>query len=202
MTQQAIDPYTQARYDLSSSVGAQIVAGDTAWTAGNYSAATTAYQQAGQMGATIIGPEIDAAGYPQATQKFTQQAWQLNAQLAQIPSTNATQANALNAQLLAGKIQQLYIGAMDAGTRAASPPTPSNLPIWLALGGLAVVGGIVFGLHARSGGGSGPPRPFPRESRVPTRRVLTARPLSPSRQRSQAPTRRVDGTSRAVTRRT
>src|SRR5271157_2643760 len=115
------DPYQQARIDLQTSIGSQVIAGDAAWSAGNYSAAVTAYQSAGQQGAAVIGPEIDAAGYPAVTQKYTQQAWQLNGTLAAVNPTTAQQPDALVAQTLAYKIQQLYTAAMNAGMKAANP---------------------------------------------------------------------------------
>jgi hypothetical protein len=74
----------------------------------------------------------------------------------------------------------LYKAAIAAGQQAATPP-PSNLPIWLALGGLAVAGGLILGLHARKVGST-------RTSQRPTRRVSSS---APTRRMSQAQTRRV-----------
>jgi hypothetical protein len=176
------DPYTQARFDLSSSVGAQVVAGNTAWDAGNYVGAVQAYQLAGQQGAAIIGPEIDAVGYPNVTQNYTQQAWTLNSQLAAINATSAVQAEAILAQTLATKIQQLYEKAINAGYAAAnsSPSSSSGLVIGLTLAAVGVLGGVIFGLHSIAR------KKDARSSRALTRRYSTA----PTRRMSQAATRR------------
>jgi|HubBroStandDraft_2_1064218.scaffolds.fasta_scaffold00001_154 hypothetical protein len=163
----ADDVFAQARVDLSSTVGAQIVAGDTALNAGQYSSAVTAYQQAGQVGATVVGPEIDGVGYSNATQGYTQQAWQLNTSLAAIPAASATQANAITAQALAYKMQQLYLSGIDAGDRAANPPS-SAWPVLITLAGIGVAGGVILGfmdLHHK--------RTTMRASRAPTRRYST-----------------------------
>jgi hypothetical protein len=177
----ATTTYAQASSDLQASVGAQIAAGNAAWASANYPSAVIAFQSAGQQGAATIGPEIDAVGYPQVTQKYTQQAWSLNGTLATIDSTTAVQTDALEAQTLANKIMQLYTQAISAGQAAANPPPPSNLPIWLALGGLAVAGGLILGLHARKVGST-------RTSQRPTRRVSSS---AATRRMSQAVTRRV-----------
>jgi len=178
------NPYAQASSDLQASVGAQVAAGNAAWTSANYPAAVLAYQSAGQQGAATIGPEIDAAGYPQATQKYTQQAWNLNGTLATIDSATATQTDALEAQTLAQKIMQLYTQAISAGQAASNPPAPSNLPIWLALGGIAVLGGVILGLHSRKVDSG---RRTTRISQRPTRHVSSN---AATRRMSQAQTRR------------
>lgn len=168
------DPYSQARIDLQATVGAQITAGDAAWNAGNYPSAVQAYQLAGQQGAAVIGPEIDAVGYPNVTQQYTQQAWLVNEALGAINAATATQAQALTAQTLANKISQLYEKAIQAGyaaSNASAPSSSSGLAIGLALGAVAVLGGVIFGLHsvARKGGTrrTPPPRFSPRRSSAP-----------------------------------
>jgi hypothetical protein len=171
--------FAQASSDLDTTVGVYISQGAVAWNAGNYPAAVTAYQQAGQAGAQTVGPEIDSAGQPSVTQYYTQQAWNLNTALAAIPATTATQAQALEAQTLAQKILSLYKAAIVAGQQAAIPP-PSNLPIWLALGGIAALGGVILGLHSR--------KVNARPSQRPTRRVSSS---AATRRMSQAATRRV-----------
>lgn len=47
----------------------------------SYTNVVAAYQNAGQFGADHVGPAIDAAGVPNATQSITQQAWTINQDL-------------------------------------------------------------------------------------------------------------------------
>jgi hypothetical protein len=171
------DPYAKSRADLDTLVGVPISVAENAWQAGSYSATVAAYQQAGQAGSTIVGPEIDAVGYPNVTQNFTQQAWQLNSLLAAIAPTSATQTQALEAAAFAQKMLALYQRAIDAGTEAANPS--SETPTLLIAAGIAIAVGLAIGvvdlMHKKSS---------VRASQAPTRR-LSSRPR----------------TSRAVTRR-
>jgi len=143
--------FTQASTDLDATVGASITAGDSYWSASSYAGAVAAYQQAGQVGADSIGPEIDAIGFPNATQNFTQQAWQLNSQLAAIKTS--TQTDALAAQTLAKKIYGLYQQAIAAGQQAAADESSIGMGTvaWVVAGGL-FAGLLAGAYHLRSKG--------------------------------------------------
>jgi len=140
------DPYAQSRIDLAATVTAQVNAADAAWAASNYPLATSSYQQAGQIGASTLGPEIDGAGFPNATQPYTQQAWQLNAKLAAMNAAAATEADALAAQALAGKIVQLYDAAINAGSEAAGGGSSAFWPVAISLVGVGALAGLVVGI--------------------------------------------------------
>lgn len=146
--------FAQAESDLAETVQASIQAGDAAWSAGNYAAAVAAYKRAGQTGAAVIGPEIDSIGVPDATQKFTQQAWQVNAQLANVNSTTPQSGDALAASALAQEMLTLYQNAIAAGRRATTQMTDSGgggVPTVVWVAGAAVVVGLIAGLvSARS----------------------------------------------------
>jgi hypothetical protein len=192
----SVDPYAQARIDLNSTVGSQIAAGNVAWAAANYPGAVQAYQLAGQQGASTIGPEIDAVGWPQITQNFTQQAWALNGTLATIDATTAKQSDALLAQTLATKIDALYRSAINAGTGAANAPSQSSsmLTTALVLGAIGVLGGVTFAvMHAASSKAAASTARTTRTTRssmAPTRRATSARTTRSARRLSQATTRR------------
>jgi hypothetical protein len=132
--------------DLNAFDGS-IVAGDTYLSGGDTAGAITAYQAAGNTGAVTIGPEIDASTGG-SSQPLTQQAWNLNGQLAAItPSTSFTDAQ--NAQSIVKQMQNLYHTAIRQGS-TPSPPPP-NLPPPPAPGG----GGGSGGGGGGGGGGSG-----------------------------------------------
>jgi hypothetical protein len=132
---------------LDSTVAAAISSGDVYYAAGNYLSAVQAYQLAGQTGATVIGPEIDAAGYSNVTQAYTQQAWQVNSQLASVNAASPVAGDALSASALAQKMLSLYTQAIQAG-RAAEASQASSFP-WSAVGlvaGIGAVFGLAYGL--------------------------------------------------------
>jgi hypothetical protein len=100
-----------------------VTIGDTAIAAGNWGGAVTAYQSAGNLGATTLGPEIDQQTGG-ASQPITQQAWGINTTLATLPSdASATQQDAQAAQGLAQQMGALYDQAIAQGSQPA-PPTP------------------------------------------------------------------------------
>lgn len=111
-----------ATTDLQNQLGGPQQAGDTYLGEGDYAGALQSYQAGGQAGATSLGPEIDAAGAPTATQPLTQQAWTLNSQLAALaidPSAaDGGLSVASSAQALLAKMVSLYQQAIAAGTTA------------------------------------------------------------------------------------
>jgi len=138
----AASSYVQPALDLQNQVTLAVAAGDAYYLADttafrlDFSDATQAYQAAGQAGASSVGPEIDAAGASSATQPLTQQAWNLNAQLAALqPSgqpdpTNGVnapyfnQADADRARALVVSMIGLYTQAIAAGAAAQGQPVP------------------------------------------------------------------------------
>ncbi|MGH2997694.1 MAG: hypothetical protein ACRDNM_00180, partial [Gaiellaceae bacterium] len=103
-----------------ASFDSQIAQGDSALSTGAYGQAVTFYQAAGNLGATTLGPEIDAQTNG-ASQAITQQAWGLNTNLATIVNdATAGQSDAQNAQGVARQMQALYEQAL-----AMAPPTPN-----------------------------------------------------------------------------
>jgi hypothetical protein len=102
--------WDEVAVDLNNKVGALIGQGD-AWaatpnaTVQDFVSAVYAYQQAGVAGATSVGPEIDDAGRPEITQKYTQAAWTLNSALAAV---NATTSTAADVDLAAQYAKQMY----------------------------------------------------------------------------------------------
>jgi hypothetical protein len=150
------DPYVQARTDLANTVAAGIKAGNAAYHSGLYASAVLAYQQAGNSGAVVVGPEIDAAGYSNDTQPFTNAAWQLNGQLAQInrDPTSTTQADAMGASSIVAKMLDQYNKAIAAGYAAANPPASAgNVKLYVMLGLGAVAVGVVGTMLLRKGTG-------------------------------------------------
>jgi hypothetical protein len=159
----ATDPYGQASADLQTLVQAQLTVGDTANTAGTYPAAITAYVAAGNSGATVVGPEIDLAGYPNVTQPWTQAAWQLNTALAAIgaQTTTATATDATSAQTLAYNMLTLYQGAIAAGQQAemggqsgTSAGAPAQVGMALLAPAIVLVGSAAGLLYAAWKGGA------------------------------------------------
>lgn len=111
---------------------AQIASGNSALSAGNYTAAVAAYQTAGQAGAVTLGPEIDTATNG-ASQPLTLQAWGINGTLATIPADQTTTiTDAQTAQGLVTQMQALYAQAMSATPTPATPATPANASPLLA----------------------------------------------------------------------
>jgi hypothetical protein len=138
-------------YDLNSKVGMVISLGD-AWMTSNppgYVNAVYSYQQAGQAGASVVGPEIDAAGAPNSTQPLTQKAWTLNSALASVNSTTSTEADAELAQGYAKQMYGLYQQAIAMGRGGVV----STSRLWIRglwLGGIA---GLGYFLYEKSRGG-------------------------------------------------
>ena len=133
--------FTGAQSDLQTLVAAPISTGDSLLASGNTATALTNYQTAGQNGATVVGPEIDLAGLPNATQPFTQQAWTINTAL-------ATTTDAPTAQALAKQILLLYQQAVAAATAASNSPNPNAIPGTIVLSPVvaALGGGLGVGL--------------------------------------------------------
>ena len=135
--------FAQASNDFQNVIMEALIAGDTYYGEDkknmllDYTDAVTAYQAAGQAGATCIGPEIDSVGYASVTSTFTGQAWTINKTLATLPKSGApdpssnmpspyyTQADADKAKQLARQMGDLYQQALDAGS-AAAPVNPSQ----------------------------------------------------------------------------
>lgn len=146
------DPYTKAQTNLANQVAAVVAAGDAYLAAQppEYSAAVSAYQAAGNAGATSVGPEIDLAGRPAATQPLTQQAWLLNRGLAAMTPATADAAYAQSAQSTVKNMVLLYNQAIDAGRKsiASGGATDSSPPDWGAGETFAAIGvaGLVSGL--------------------------------------------------------
>lgn len=155
----ATDAYAAAANDLGNQVQAPISAGDQYLTAGEYTSAVQAYQGAGMAGATSVGPEIDLAGAPNATQGFTQAAWTMNAQLAAIIASSADEAVASQAQQLAKSMLDQYTSAISAGRGAlaataggGTPESTGGVGAPAAVGfalALAALVGLGVGVHRR-----------------------------------------------------
>ena len=147
--------YDQSRADLASEVVGYSAFGDSAMSLKDWASAVRYYQQAGDNGATMLGPEIDAAGYPGKTQPLTQQAWAINGKLAAFTASSATQANAISAQGLVYNMVQLYTAAINAGEQAESDssrktPVFSGTNVAMILGA-ALAGGVLLALVRRKG---------------------------------------------------
>jgi hypothetical protein len=138
--------YTQATADLANQVSAVIVAGDTYLSNGDTAAALSAYQAAGNAGASNVGPEIDLSGLPSVTQPLTQEAWSYNGHL------QAT-TDAKVAQTLAKEMEVLYqlaiargqgqLNAEASGLAAEIPGGPDTTTLVNALG-VAAAGGVAL----------------------------------------------------------
>ena len=111
----AADPFAQAAGDLANRVNAVIASGDGYASSGNNPSAVSAYQAAGQAGATAVGPEIDMAGASSITQGITQQAVSLNSTLQALNNSTSTTTDAQTAAGLAKQMAALYAQAIDAG---------------------------------------------------------------------------------------
>lgn len=145
--------FDQAQIDLSNQVGGPIEAGDTYMTETppDYAQAVSAYQAAGQAGASV-GPEIDLAGAAWVTQPLTHQAWLSNGDLQRMTSAGATAAQAADARTYAHNIQSLLQQAINDGIAAVitgrKQPMASSLTralFWA--GGLGVVGGVGLAVY-------------------------------------------------------
>jgi hypothetical protein len=122
----ASNPYGQALVDLQNMVQTPVGIADTYLAGGNYASALTAYQAAGQAGATVVGPEIDLVGAPAYTQPLTKQAWITNGTLAGISPVNQT--NAALAQSLVKEMLASYVAAIQAGQTAFNGGNPGEAP--------------------------------------------------------------------------
>lgn len=140
--------WDEAATDLNNQVGALISQGDL-WaatanpTVQDFVSAVYAYQQAGVAGATKIGPEIDSAGRPEVTQKYTQQAWTLNAALAAVNATTSTQADVDLASEYAKQMYAAYQTAIALGKSGLK----SSGEMWktgLFLGGIGALGAWLY----------------------------------------------------------
>ena len=137
--------YQQASTDLQNQMALVIQAGDVHYGASDWEAAITSYQAAGMAGATADGPEIDLVGAANVTQPFTQQAWNLNAQLAELSPTGG-QESANAARSYVTQMLALYQTAMAQGQAALDQggvPPGGSLSLFqaavYAIGGGAVI---------------------------------------------------------------
>lgn len=149
----AITPYDQAATDLQNEVVAAAGAGDTYLGQGDFKGAVTAYQAAGNAGATSVGPEIDLVGAASVTQPSTQKAWTLNAALAAVNAAAPSQADATLAQGYIRQMIALYQQAISDGRKAMSSITPGQIPAtpennvgMLKALGVGLGAGVVVGL--------------------------------------------------------
>jgi len=148
-----VDPETVAR-DLQEEFTAVVLQADTlvSATPPEYGQAVTMYQAAGQVGAEILGPEIDSLSPGGATKSLTTTAWQLNAALALVNgSSTATAADAANASSYARQMLALYEQAIDVATRPPPAATGSaEMVIGVAAVAVAAGLGIAVWKSARS----------------------------------------------------
>ena len=148
--------FDQAAKDLNDKMGGLLTQGDS-WQSSNVtgamSSAVQAYQAAGQAGATQVGPEIDAAGNPGVTQKYTQQAWTLNAALAAVNATDtATASDAALAAQYAKQMYALYQQAIGIGGGTAGEMPWNTVLVWgLGIGTLAGLGIFLYDSKSRHG---------------------------------------------------
>lgn len=124
------DPFDKCETDLTDMVESVIAAGDMylSATPPEYSQAVSSYQAAGMAGVTVVGPEIDLAGAPLITSPHTYKAWQINAQLAAIPSSTAGLPEAQNAQAIVQHIRAELQAAISAGRAALNWTKPGKTP--------------------------------------------------------------------------
>jgi hypothetical protein len=136
--------YTQSLVDVNA-MGLKIADGD-GYAKGptpSLQSAMQSYQAAGNMGATTVGPEIDAAGLPSVTQPYTQQAWRLNQQLASYDATNTDATEVYDAATLAKSMLTLYQSAV-AAAQGQQPAPPGNRSAVGAVITLSVIGGLLY----------------------------------------------------------
>jgi len=90
------------------------------------------FQAVGGFGVATVAPDIDSAGAASTTQRFTQQAWLVNKQLAAIPLLHAfddsAKSDALSAQSMASTIVATYQQAIASGKAALATPKPNHPP--------------------------------------------------------------------------
>jgi hypothetical protein len=137
--------FDQASADLASQVAAVISQADGYMATGDVKSAIAAYQSAGNAGASVVGPEIDAVGFPNDTQPLTHQAWVVNGQLASINPGSTSQQDGLKAQSLADTVLTLLNSAIDAG-KAAQAQAASGWSLGktaAVLAGVSIVGGVL-----------------------------------------------------------
>lgn len=120
--------YAQAAADLTNQVMTVIQAGDTYRSAGQWRDAIHSYQAAGMAGATGVGPEIDLVGAANATQPFTQKAWDLNQNLNAGVTIQPTESNVAYARNLVSQMVGYYVAAIQAG-QAALAKTGGSLTV-------------------------------------------------------------------------
>jgi peptidoglycan hydrolase-like protein with peptidoglycan-binding domain len=80
-----------------------------------YSDRILAYKRAGQFGADVIGPEIDAAGAPATTQPLTHHAWDLNRRMHTEIGPQDYFAGMMKARQFAADMVEDYRHAIEAG---------------------------------------------------------------------------------------
>lgn len=146
----SVTDYSTASTDLANQFTLVVTAGDTylAATPPEYDAAVSAYQAAGEAGATSVGPAIDSVGSP-FTKPLTHQAWLINASLAAVPGgASATLENARQAQAYAKQMGALYTQAIALGI---NPPPPGGVA-GTGIGavpfviGAGIVGGVLYAM--------------------------------------------------------
>jgi hypothetical protein len=150
--------WNEVATDLNNKVGGLIAQGD-AWaatpnaTVQDYVSAVYAYQQAGQAGATSVGPEIDDAGRPEITQKYTQAAWTINASLAAVNATTSTPADVDLAAQYAKQMYSNYQTAIALGKSGLrSSGEVWNTGLMLGVAGLALYAIVNSMRHENRGG--------------------------------------------------
>jgi hypothetical protein len=135
-----------------SAFNAATAAGDKAMSSGLSTVAVQSYQQAGQLGATTLGPAIDTAS-DGASQSYTHQAWVINGTLAAINALDATASDAANAHGLVNQMLAQYKSAIATipgpasvtvtGTSTGTSESPT-LP--LVIGAVGVLAGLALGV--------------------------------------------------------
>ena len=139
--------FAQASIDLNNQViapttaAAQYYANDVATFNIDYSDAVTAWQAAGEAGASSVAEEIDSSGAFSTTNPVTSQASSLNDQLQSLrksgipdPQGGITapyfnQGDANTAASLAYKMVALYAQAITLGAAATGQPQPGPAPV-------------------------------------------------------------------------
>ena len=169
--------FAKANSDLTAMI-LTVQAGDAYLKAAEYANAISAYQAAGNAGATVVGPDIDLAGAPNITQPITQQAWALNGRLATglwliggklvpLASSNTYEAGAAAAAAVRQMVTY-YQQAIAAGSAAVASNAPQTFPgpdtstntivAWTI--GLGIAAGLTYAIvrHQRQKQPAAPPR--------------------------------------------
>jgi hypothetical protein len=120
---------------------------------GSYSSSVTSRQAGGNLGATQLGPDIDATFGIGTTGPYTQNAWQLNEQLSIVNSAGSSLADAQRAQDLLTQMIDAYDNGLSAagstipsGGKGSGASTPSSIPwgyVGLGVGALVLGVGVV-----------------------------------------------------------